>query len=392
MSNLQDLIRLEIERGNLAEPFTVANVRALIDSNHGILGDEAAPEFLASYLANHSTGPGARCGEAIKRGGPRLFIKHDERATYSLDYDGYDLEIEDTSDLEGDEPQNTRRAPRNESGPSSRRRSSRSRRTRRLPPFPPGSAGTVDPSAPRDHIALLFVEYLRHKPIRILKTTPYGLKWDLKIVSGWWDRLNAYYWKKHDWKNTKPVIGAFIKRLAALEASPRPPPATAKKIYDDIKKGGNPKGSSYSGVQVLALLRPLWTGNTITAVDSTLTKLYAFARANEYAIYDSRVAAAILTIAEDIFRPKSTGTKLIDTVQYFQSYYPRLGLYNGTGGTRQRGYRSRNWPVAYAVVDAQYDANDLCKRIRDTLNALKEDDRSSWTLRDVEAVLFMEGY
>ena len=123
MSNLQDLIRLEIERGNLAEPFTVANVRALIDSNHGILGDEAAPEFLASYLANHSTGPGARCGEAIKRGGPRLFIKHDERATYSLDYDGYDLEIEDTSDLEGDEPQNTRRAPRNGSRPSSRRRS-----------------------------------------------------------------------------------------------------------------------------------------------------------------------------------------------------------------------------------------------------------------------------
>jgi hypothetical protein len=251
----------------------------------------------------------------------------------------------------------------------------------------------MDPDDPKDNIALLFVEYLRHKPLRIMKTTRYGLEWDPKIVTGWWDRLNAYDWNNADWSETALVVTDFSKRLAALESSAKPAPATAKKIYDDIKKWGNPsRGSKYSGDQVLALLRPLWKGNTINAVDSTLTKLYAFARPDDYAIYDSRVAAAILTIAEDIFRPKSKGTKVIDTVQYFQTHYPHLGLYNGTGGTRQRGCRSRQWPIAYKVVDAQYQANDLCKRIRDRLNALKENDRPSWTLREVEAVLFMEGY
>jgi hypothetical protein len=51
-----------------------------------MLGDDVAPEHLNSYLANHSTGPGDRVGEAVKRRGARLFIKHEQRATYSLDY------------------------------------------------------------------------------------------------------------------------------------------------------------------------------------------------------------------------------------------------------------------------------------------------------------------
>lgn len=395
MSNLRDRIRLEIERDNLSEPFTVSEVRALVDRNAGTLGDEVAPEFLASYLANHSTGPGARLGEAVKRGAARLFIKHEERATYSLNYEGSDLEIEDPSEREeGEATLESDRASETQSGTKSLERKARSGSHQKPPYVPTGSGGGAPADAPRNDIALRFVEYLRHKPYRMLRTTPSGLHWDPAIVTGWWNRVNAYHWRKANWTTTKAGIASFETRLVALKANAAIPtaPATAKGIYDDIKKWGNPRGSNYSDSQILALLTPLWTGKTIIAVDSTLTKLYAFAEPNHYVIYDSRVAAAILTIAEDIFRPKSIGTKVDDTVHQFQTYYPHLGLYNGTGGTRQRGYRSRKWPVAYGVVDAQYDANDLCKRIRDRLNALSEDGRTSWTLREVEAVLFMEGY
>ena len=61
-------------------------------------------------------------------------------------------------------------------------------------------------------------------------------------------------------------------------------------------------------------------------------------------------------------------------------------------GTRPRGLRSRGWPNAYGSWNAQLEANSLCLEIRNCLNDLKEDGRSTWTLREVEAVLFMEGY
>jgi len=165
----------------------------------------------------------------------------------------------------------------------------------------------------------------------------------------------------------------------------------ALRIYNAIRAWGNPRGASYTAATLLNRLSALWKTGTIADVDSTLTKLYALARPNDFVIYDSRVAAAILTVAEDIFRKRTSARGFVETVSRFQSAYPRLGHYPGPGGTRPRGYRAR-WPHAYRVVGAQLDANDLCGRIMARLNVLKEDGRKSWTLREVEAVLFMEGY
>lgn len=380
MSNLRDLIRLEIERGQLAEPFGVSDLRALVDRNRGLLGGVAAPEHLNSYLANHSTGPGNRVGEAVKRGGARLFIKHKERGTYSLDYASYkgesddDSEIAEASDAEPFTKELTRAGRRATSGGHS----------------PSGGAPA------KDAIAAAFVHYLREKPYRQLVTRGTQLFWGPGPIMGWNSRLNAYRWKGSNWSSTQLTLSKFVSQLAQIESnwSIGSNVTTAiGRIYNDIRLWGNPKGSRFSGAQLVEFLKPLWTAGTIVQVDSTLTKLYAFAKPDTYAIYDSRVAAAIMTIAEDIYRPKTARNRVLHTVEGFRREYPHLGLYNGSGGTRQRGYRAGSgWPNAYRVVAAQMDANDLCRRIRDRLNSLKEDGRSNWTLREVEAVLFMEGY
>lgn len=383
MSNLRDLIRLEIERGNMSEPFLVKDVRALIERNKGLLGGKRAPKDINSYLANHSTGPGSRIGKSVSRGKARLFIKHKARATYSIDYSTYAIEL-DSDPMNGDHP------PLNSLGTTPQARKKKER-----------TAPQVQPGLP-DSIAELFVEYLKKKPYRHLETevrrsAPGGLKlkWGSGPVTGWNNRLNQYQWKKVKWAKTKRTLAGFVAQLAKLEAdwrSGKNVASDASKIYIKIKKWGNPsRGRSYSGQEILDFLKPLWDGSSITSVDSTLTKLYAFARPDDYVIYDSRVAAAIMTVAEDIYRPKTADNNAVVTC--FRHHYPNLGLYGGSGGTRPRGYRAGSgWPPAYEVIRAQLDANDLCIRIRDCLNSTEEDGRSTWTLREVEAVLFMEGY
>jgi hypothetical protein len=136
----------------------------------------------------------------------------------------------------------------------------------------------------------------------------------------------------------------------------------------------------------------LWQAKP-SKVDSTLTKLYAFAKPDEYVIYDSRVAAAIISIAEDIYRYSSVGGRREETVnKVFHPCFPCLGIFPGAGGTRPRGTRWVGWPDSDRSIPAQLDANRLCTAIVGRLNDREEDGRSDWNLREVEAVLFMEGY
>lgn len=268
-----------------------------------------------------------------------------------------------------------------------------------------GGSDAMDIETPIDNrptdedIGTSFVEYLRNKPYRLMKNVKGGFQWIPQDgpVTGWNNRLNAYEWNGATWSNTKNELQSFVKKLAALEiqcqlsepvSDRRSLETEAKLIYDDIRKWGNPKGKPRTGEEVLNHLQHLWN-DTIVAVDSTLTKLYAFARPQTYVIYDSRVAAAMLTIAEDLFRMR--GTPRYDTIASFQDVFRHLGAYGGSGGTRNRGYRAK-WPHAYTNVSAQHDANRLCQCMVDVLNHAREDGREDWNLREVEAVLFMEGY
>lgn len=360
MTNLRDDIKQEIKNGNLKETFTLDEVKHIkrIGDICFINNNEYSVTGVGERLANHSVGPGKRMGESVKRGQKSLYNKHEGRGLYSL-------YIENEGATEKKQtPLSTKPRKSNLSGLT------------------------------KDQIAKDFVCYLREKPYRIFNNKTNKWQPAAGPVVGWNSRLMEYFWADKSWDETTIILKDFSRKLLDIKTDLVNPSTntyeTCENLYLDIIKWGNPKGTKQSGVFVANRLKELWSEN-ITEVNSTLTKLYAFAEPNEYIIYDSRVANAITTIAEDIYRFKTVNGALVDSVTFFKKCYPFLGTYEATSGTRPRGYRSK-WPVAYQKTAAQLDANDLCKRIVRVLNENSEDSRSNWNLRDVEAVLFMDGY
>ena len=372
MSNLRDCIRSEIESGNLNDVFTVSQVINLsrVGEEHCVVGGvRYAVVSIKTNLANSSIGPGDRKGEAVKRGQQALFIKHENRGKYSILDDELDEEESVTADDVGCDEQ----------GPVESKKGS---------------------DSGKNKIAQEFVEYLRNKPFRILRAKGRSKSWypTKGPVIGWENRLLAYEWNGKGLQNNQNELQGFIQDLKSIKAIMGIDPSSAmldqcKDVYDGIIEWGNPKATHRDGQFVYERLRELW-GPGPTRVDSTLTKLYAFAEPNDYIIYDSRVATAILSIAEDLYRYRTVKKQRRETVdQVFSRQYPSLGVYSsGAGGTRPRAFRYSGWPEAYMKVPAQLDANDLCRRMVRVLNLNEEDGKSNWTLRDVEAVLFMEGY
>ncbi len=356
---LRDLLRIEIDQGRLADRFSPRDVRRLITANGGTLSGESVDRrWVPSTLSNLSVGTGYQ-GASVKRGVRPHYQRH-ERGSYSLLAD--------------------------EAGHSEKSRGKRSSRAAQSLP----TAST----AIRDFIAERFCEYIRHMPYRQLEThgrTRPTLSFG-RVVLGWEQRLNEYNYDGRNWTATQALVTGFVKDLAALRLAPSD--AKALCVYEAIRLWGNPRGSKRSGATIRALLKPLWMGGTISKVDSTLTKLYACAAPGNFVIYDSRVATAIVSIAEDIFRVKALSSRRwVDTAKVFQGAYPHLGVFPGdhVAGTRPRGTRFK-WRRARAVVAAQYEANDLCQRICAVLNKSEERSKRRWTLREVEAVLFMAGY
>lgn len=376
--SLESRIRKAIAAGTLVEPFTAKDLRALASADPSFLGSEIQPESLASYLANFSEGPGPRMGASVKEGQRVPYIgigKHAYRLKFPRDAGASGRTTAETE----------------QSGAGCRQ-----------------SKNTSEESdASRDAIAKDFVDYLREKPFRMMVTDRGGVKWHpARPAVGWKKRLYAYEWKNAGWTQTTRSIVKLISELAMLRKSRSV--GAARLAYSHVAKWGGieERGPQrLTGEEILALLDPVWNGRKPTRVNSTLTKLYAFARPDTYVIYDSRVAAAIVTIAEDLYRirtlTRNGAQKSVDTVrERFRPFYRSLGTCGGRGGTRIRGYRINctkvhgrddRWPNAYEDVDAQLEANDLCRRIRDHLNQCKEGGKT-WNLREVEAVLFMEGY
>lgn len=356
---LRDLLRIEIDQRRLADRFSARDVRKLIAANSGTLGGESVdPRWVPSTLSNLSVGAGYQ-GASVKRGVRPHYQRH-ERGSYSLLADG-----------------------------AQRSKGSRGKRSRCVAQSPPTASTEI-----RDFIAERFYGYIRHMPYCQLEThgrerptLSFG-----KVALGWEQHLNEYNYDGKNWTATQVLVTGFVKNLAALRHETSD--AEALRVYEAIRRWGNPRGNKRSGAEIRALLQPLWLGSAISKVDSTLTKLYAFAAPDEFVIYDSRVATAIITFAEDIFRVKALGRRnSVDTAEVFRGAYPHLGVFpeDHVAGTRPRGTRFK-WRLARAVVAAQYEANDLCQRICAVLNRSEEGRDRRWTLREVEAVLFMAGY
>ena len=381
MTSLRQFIRDAINAEWLESQFTANAVKGLakkIREEGGSLAFD--PKNVTATLNNNSEGPGNRRGAAVQRGGAAWLTKH-ENKSFSL-------------------RQNVGKSPAG----------AKMQTAQINPPIRKikGKQSVDSTKAPRaeptteNEAALRFVDYLENMPFRILKkgTGRGRYSWHPQegAACGWNERLSAYEWNDKNWKDTESKIKEFTRNLDSLEKQWKKHPGslelqkTAKDIYDEIKKWGNERGKDRDAEEVLSYLVKLWDKNEIDAVDSTLTKLYAFARPNKYVIYDSRVAMAIVRIAEFMYPVKTKENRQHDTVEDFKKFFKHLGTVDGVGGTRLGAVFRQKWPRARTKVKAQYEANRLCKAIVNSLNDQKVGGRTDWKLREVEAVLFMEGY
>jgi hypothetical protein len=318
-----------------------------------------AVSTIATTLNNYSVGPNSRKGNAARKSASNAHFKKHGDGTFSI-LRSIDLAVDIPEAEETDEE-----AP---------------------------EAGYAKRNIYRD-----FVEYLAQKPFRLLMP---GRKWypTSGAVIGWKKRLNHYRWpsdaKSPNWGITEKLLSGLTARIDAVLKSPdllAKRQSDAKEIYDDIRKWGNPRAPEqeandiFNALVIIANRASAENDLKSLPLDSTWTKAYALTRPNDYVIYDSRVAEAILTIAEDLYRRKR--------IDNFRNRFPALGHMRNAAasGTRPRGYRYAKWPSGYGSWDAQLQANELCKGIRDVLTKRQIDGRS-WSLREVEAVLFMEGY
>jgi hypothetical protein len=237
----------------------------------------------------------------------------------------------------------------------------------------------------------------------VYRTRPSG-----QPVTGWDARLLAYFWPApHQGyretcvamqtltESSGQLAQALTKRGAWSEAEQIQAVELAHAVF---KWGGVPQDPdtvTASTVQAVyeAALRddPAAQAN----MNSGWTKVAAFATAHleesddgrPQVIWDSRVATAIVGRLE----------RGIPAHVDIAALFPGVGTVPGRGGTRPRQL-VRNWPAGYGSWRGQVAGSQIVREIRDILN---EDGYSlpqcngrprRWTTRDVEMVLFMDGY
>jgi len=238
-----------------------------------------------------------------------------------------------------------------------------------------------------------FQAYYRRKPVASPK-------------HGWGARLEAYFWPAQDgnWSTTCNRVSSISSRIQRaidkLQACADDATAADELLaaFKCTCAWGSVKlpesDSDRLAKEVLPAVRALSDGReppSGSRLNSAWTKLYAFALPDTCVIYDSRVATALTSILDPAMHSISGSPRW--------QPYSCLGTISGRGGSRPRDM-SWKWPIGYGKWAGQMAANLLCRKVVDELNThwmarsdcRKFDNRTPWTLREVEAVLFMEGY
>jgi hypothetical protein len=250
--------------------------------------------------------------------------------------------------------------------------------------------------------AVIIVRYIAEHPFQAsYRRRPLGSK-----KHGWGERLAAYHWPlpHRDWRITCRTVTGLASQIQQairkLEARSDDPVASEELLaaFKATCVWGGVKlpepDSSILAAEVLrgrqALLQKQRPPSSCR-LNSAWTKLYALALPEQCVIYDSRVAAAVTSILDP--------TMNLAAGRPEWRSYRALGTIQGRGGSRPRDLRWA-WPNGYKVWASQMAANLLCCAVRKEVNqqammrsdCRKLNDPSLWTLREVEAVLFMEGY
>ena len=228
-----------------------------------------------------------------------------------------------------------------------------------------------------------FAFYLEHEPFQIYDRRRRKV-YPAHAAQGLDARLSSYFWPSPgvNFAATEQVLQGFITQAQKLSLDLAGNADAVLALFASICQWGGVRLPTQDADSVVANLQRVANRNAQNpaAMNSAWTKLYAMFYPDDFVIYDSRVATALVAIAEAVF----------DDVELdsFKTQYPNLGLIAGRGGSRPRATRTV-WRNAYMSWPAQLDANRLVASIVEALNT-----RSglSYSARQLEAVLFMEGY
>lgn len=219
----------------------------------------------------------------------------------------------------------------------------------------------------------------------------------------WNDRLAGYYWKGKDFAATQRDLrqvlwtGSVLSRLhSEWTASDK---LQALAWSDEIFQwGGTRQKAPVTAEKVRGVLENAVLNRIVAPsapMNSGYTKVASFAtdylensgQGSPQVINDSRVATSLTFGLDSILQRRNLTPSAL---------FPNLGTVNvGRGGTRPRTLLLE-WPNAYGRWKGQFAATQVVSAIRDILNSSPSDYPADgyerWTVRMVEAVLFMDGY
>ncbi|ROM33631.1 hypothetical protein BK648_22855 [Pseudomonas poae] len=228
-----------------------------------------------------------------------------------------------------------------------------------------------------------FAFYLEHEPFQIYDRRRRKVH-PAHPAQGLEARLSSYFWPSPevDFAATEKRLQSFIAKAQELKHNLVGKADEVLALFTAICQWGGVRLPTQEADAVVVNLQRAADRNAQkpAAMNSAWTKLYAMFCPDDFVIHDSRVATALVAIAEAVFND--------DELDSFKVQYPNLGLIAGRGGSRPRATRTI-WRNAYMSWPAQLDANRLVASIVQALNA-----RSglTYSARQLEAVLFMEGY
>ena len=265
----------------------------------------------------------------------------------------------------------------------------------------------------RDGFVRAFVEEIDKEPFQpMYRRKPVG-----EPVTGWADRLRAYFWPSPDvdylttHANTAPMLRRARELAMELERNGEWSVSEGKQAVElaggIFRWGGVPQPTPDPDVVQHVFVNALAARmvHPDAPMNSGWTKVASFATAHlegeqgrhPQTIWDSRVATSLIWRLDRLLHEVVINEPSL--------VFPDIGTVAGRGGTRPRELRLR-WPVGYGRWSCQFVGSALVEQVRDVLNhgvrpnsaepypqmPLPDRGTDPWTVRGVEMVLFSDGY
>lgn len=395
---LHDEILVDIIRGIIPFRFKINDLKKRKDRNNPqryIVGNNSyAVSGINTIPWNHSISKdGLVKGDYVKKGRAPKFYRLENKEFELILTESHIINIDYFEDDEGPEGASETLVKGSPSGPTK-------------PPVPPVAVKTPPP--PDDDILnnqnLDPIEII----LRYVETVPYQKYFRKQRIThpqnpviGWTNRLTTYFWpdQYNNWNVNTIQLNRFINALSGLNVNNLNQgnnPTLLLNIFSAICVWGNVRlpepNTNILTNEVITVLNAL-DNNQVPVncrLNSAWTKLYAMFRPNKFMIFDSRVGTALTSIL-DPYMPALINSPLWQP-------YTGLGTVNiGRGGSRPRQY-TWNWPNGYQNWAAQIAANKIAIALQSKLNSNAEQNNPNtgnsrnWIIREIEGILFMEGY